>query len=124
MLLLHSRTRQRIADNGLAIPANCKVIDPEGYLDMIMLEKHVELIVTDSGGVQKEAYFHQVPCIALRDETEWWSLSSYGGITWPRQKVMGSILQRSFSVGNMDQSPYGDGHASGRIVDTIKQFSA
>lgn len=68
---LHPRTKNRLNKFGLRLPANFRAIDPVGYLDMVMLEKHAYLIATDSGGVQKEAYFYQVPCITLRDETEW-----------------------------------------------------
>jgi len=68
---LHPRTRKRLQEFSLTMPASVKMIDPVGYLDMVMLEKHAALIATDSGGVQKEAYFHSVHCITLRDETEW-----------------------------------------------------
>lgn len=78
ILPLHPRTRKRLQEFGLSLPASVKVIEPVGYLDMIMLEKHAALIATDSGGVQKEAYFHKVPCITLRDETEWVELVDAG----------------------------------------------
>jgi UDP-GlcNAc3NAcA epimerase len=67
---LHPRTAQRIEDFGLELPSSIISIDPVGYLDMVMLEMNAQLIATDSGGVQKEAYFHQVPCVTIRDETE------------------------------------------------------
>lgn len=78
VLPLHPRTRKRLEEFRLVLPSSVNSIDPVGYLDMVMLEKHAALIATDSGGVQKEAYFHRVPCITLRDETEWVELIEVG----------------------------------------------
>ncbi|MDL2281691.1 UDP-N-acetylglucosamine 2-epimerase (non-hydrolyzing) [Parabacteroides sp. OttesenSCG-928-G06] len=75
VLPLHPRTRQALQAYGLlSLLENhpgIKLIAPLPFLDMVMLEKHADLILTDSGGVQKEAYFHHTPCITLREETEW-----------------------------------------------------
>jgi len=58
--------------------SNIKLIDPVGYLQMLYLIKHCSLIITDSGGLQKEAYFFEKPCVTIRDETEWTELVKYG----------------------------------------------
>ena len=78
VLPLHPRTRLRLEQMGLLMPPNVYVIDPVGYLEMVWLEMNCRLIITDSGGVQKEAYFHGKPCVTLRDETEWTELVELG----------------------------------------------
>ena len=67
---LHPRTRKLMATWGIE-PASVRLVDPLGYLDMARLVRHAAAVFTDSGGLQKEAYFHRVPCVTLRDETEW-----------------------------------------------------
>lgn len=115
---LHPRTRAVIRDNSPAI----RMIDPLGYLDMASLEKHARLIVTDSGGVQKEAFFHRVPCVTLRDETEWVELVELGWncIVPPitADAVREGILA-AISDGPGKEPPaelYGGGQAAERIV--------
>jgi UDP-GlcNAc3NAcA epimerase len=71
ILPLHPRTRKIIAKNGFQLNSNIKVIEPVGYFEMLELELNCMCIITDSGGVQKEAYFMKKPCITLRDQTEW-----------------------------------------------------
>lgn len=71
VLPLHPRTRKYLEEFGIRIPANIRIIEPVGYFDMLELEEACEGIVTDSGGVQKEAYFFGKPCVTLRDQTEW-----------------------------------------------------
>ena len=71
VLPLHPRTKKFIEEYGLNFAEDIKVIEPVGYLEMLMLEGNSQKIVTDSGGVQKEAYFMSKPCITMRDETEW-----------------------------------------------------
>ena len=72
-LPLHPRTRAAIERAGFALAdwPNIKVVPPQGYLDMLMLEQNARMILTDSGGIQKEAYWLKVPCVTLRNETEW-----------------------------------------------------
>jgi UDP-GlcNAc3NAcA epimerase len=69
---MHPRTKKMIAELSLGtMLSGVTVCEPAGFLDMVCLERNARLILTDSGGVQKEAYFHRVPCVTLRDETEW-----------------------------------------------------
>jgi UDP-GlcNAc3NAcA epimerase len=75
---VHPRTRQALGRRAWRPAAGLRLIDPVGYLDMVMLEKRARLIATDSGGVQKEAYFYRVPCATLRTETEWTELVASG----------------------------------------------
>jgi UDP-GlcNAc3NAcA epimerase len=78
ILPLHPRTRMKLQQMDISLPNNVKLVDPVGYLEMIWLEVNSKLIATDSGGVQKEAYFHGKMCVTLRDETEWLELVEGG----------------------------------------------
>lgn len=124
VLPLHPRTRARLDAFGLRMPGNLHLIDPVGYLDMVMLEKHACLIATDSGGVQKEAFFHRVPCVTLRDETEWVELveAGWNRIVPPRDagEIATSMIEASRSKG-CDVSPYGSGDAAGEIAECLSQ---
>lgn len=121
---VHPRTRQAIRERGAELIASgrARLIDPVGYLDMVMLESSAGVIATDSGGVQKEAFFFKVPCVTLRDETEWVELLHNG---WNRlappvdtQTVVNAILS-AHGVQGLDEHPYGDGSASSKIVERI-----
>ena len=80
VLPLHPRTRRVLVDSGELgrYATRLHLIDPVGYLDMLMLEKNAALIATDSGGIQKEAFFYKIPCVTLRDQTEWVELVDFG----------------------------------------------
>ncbi len=80
VLPLHPRTRKALDKWGISSTGSpgLQVIEPVGYLEMMVLEKHARLIATDSGGVQKEAFFHRIPCVTLRDESEWVELIEQG----------------------------------------------
>lgn len=118
---LHPRTRKRLQEFGLNLPASVRVIDPVGYLDMVMLEKHAALIATDSGGVQKEAYFHKVPCITLRDETEWVELVEVGAnqLVGADASKISAALANICTIGNFGMDIYGLGNAGGKIADLL-----
>lgn len=122
VLPLHPRTRQAIERMGLVqkLSSRIKLIEPVGYLDMVMLEMHARVVTTDSGGVQKEAYFHRTPCITLRKETEWVELVDSGwNVLAGRDQVkfrgaFRAALNNSLPEWSADL--YGDGHAAEDIL--------
>lgn len=126
VLPLHLRTRSALERYEMAedAPGELRIIDPVGYLDMVMLEKNARLIVTDSGGVQKEAFFYRVPCVTLRDETEWIELVELGWnrIVAPKsaQVVCDGILSALDTKGQ-EATPYGRGDASYQIVRFLRE---
>lgn len=118
---LHPRTRNFLEkSNDLPIrDSHLYIIEPVGYLDMVQLEKYASVIATDSGGVQKEAFFHCVPCVTLREETEWIELleNACNRLVAPlnSESVVKTIKS---AVGTFVKviSPYGSGDASKRIA--------
>lgn len=121
---MHPRTRAVLAAQGrlATLPAALRVVDPVGYLDMVQLERHAALVATDSGGVQKEAFFHGVPCVTLRDETEWVELveAGWNRLAPPRDAAaVAAALTAALGTRGRDVRPYGDGDAARRIVERL-----
>lgn len=121
VLPLHPRTHKFIKDYGLTINDNIKIIAPVGYLDMINLENNSQKIVTDSGGVQKEAYFLQKPCITMRDETEWIETVENGWNTIVgsnKEKILDAII--NFNPKGEQKMAFGYGNAADIISEKLK----
>lgn len=122
---LHPRTRDAMIRTGLLVNAEKDLLltDPVGYLEMMILEEQALLIATDSGGIQKEAYFHQVPCVTLREETEWVELIETGWNTLcppiSSERISKTILD-TFGVQGKPSDLYGEGHAAQRIVRALR----
>lgn len=120
VLPIHPRTKKFIENYGLSFSDNVKLIDPVGYLDIIRLEKNCSKIVTDSGGVQKEAFFMDKPCITMRDETEWVETVENGWNTIvgaDKTKILNAI--QNFVPEFPKQNFFGDGNASEKIVELL-----
>lgn len=122
VLPLHPRTRGKLEQTGLTIENPLvHVIDPVGYLDMLQLESHAKKILTDSGGVQKEAFFVCVPCITMRDETEWTETVELGCnilVGADTEKILDAVER--FEVDFSSIAPvFGDGHAADRIAGRL-----
>jgi len=124
VLPLHPRTRKALGSLGIAIPAGLRLINPVGYLDMVRLTMAAKLVVTDSGGLQKEAYFHRVPCVTMRDETEWTELVESG---WNRlaPPVSGNAVAETVAAALAAPLPaqtpafYGTGKAADLIAERL-----
>src|SRR5207247_6847944 len=118
---IHPRTRAAIAAARLEVPANVKLIDPVGYLEMLVLEENAEAIVTDSGGVQKEAYFAGRPCITVRRVTEWTETVEAGwNVLVGTQPGRIADAMRTFRPAGDRPTLFGDGHASERVVEALE----
>jgi UDP-GlcNAc3NAcA epimerase len=117
---VHPRTRKALAELQLTPSANVRVIDPVGYLDMLALEKNARMVLTDSGGVQKEAFFFGIPCVTLRTETEWTELVEAGWnqvVGLDEGRILAAV--KEWKPAGARPSLYGKGDASERIADLL-----
>lgn len=127
ILPLHPRTKSKIKDfnlNRFFLNSHIKVVEPLDYFDMLTLESQAKMILTDSGGVQKEAYMLKVPCVTLRDETEWVETVTAKWNTLVGASNSGSILEAISKTKKPDEypTPFGDGSASKIIYDTLNEY--
>ncbi|MCP5266396.1 MAG: UDP-N-acetylglucosamine 2-epimerase (non-hydrolyzing) [Burkholderiaceae bacterium] len=116
---VHPRTRKLLADGGhLERMGDVRLLEPIPFLDMVALEQASRVVLTDSGGVQKEALFYHVPCVTMRDETEWVETVELG---WnrlagaDRDRIVAAFEDSLASEPSRDVAPYGAGDASDRI---------
>ena len=125
LLPLHPRTRNILNDLKLNIQ-NLTIIDPVGYLEMVWLIDNCDLVMTDSGGLQKEAFFFEKQCITLRDETEWVELVECGANTLvgaDKEKILQSYKNHSkFNINNAKLDLYGGGRASQLIIKELLEY--
>jgi len=124
---VHPRTRKVLsAATNLQNSSNLRVISPLSYLEMLILEKHAKAILTDSGGVQKEAFYLQVPCVTLREETEWPETIAVGAnhLAGTHPERILSALRLPFPDLSACRQPFGVGDASNKTVDEILALSS
>ncbi len=123
ILPLHPRTKKIIEASGMNIDKKrIMIIDPVGYLEMVYLLQNCKLVMTDSGGLQKEAFFFAKPCITLRDETEWVELVENGFNTVvgaDKEKIVKAFENQDYNI-DFGVDLYGNGRASSVIVKALK----
>jgi UDP-GlcNAc3NAcA epimerase len=123
---LHPRTRAKLAAYGLSFAPDVHVLDPVSYLEMLALERNARVIITDSGGVQKEAYLYRVPCVTLREETEWVETVEAGWNTLcaPSKRVVVRVASLTSSPHAPPVNATGMPRASDEIVRRLAESYA
>ncbi len=116
----HPRTRAAIASNNLLLGTNVALVDPLGYMDFAALASQARVILTDSGGLQKEAYWYGVPCVTLRPSTEWKDTVELGAnvLVDDDPDAIAKAAANAHMPPNRPQL-YGDGQAADRIADVL-----
>lgn len=122
ILPLHPRTRQKMDNLGLKLQ-NIQIISPVSYLEMIKFLKQCEVVITDSGGLQKEAYFFRKPCLTIRNETEWVELVEQGVnilVNTNKKEIIGAFHKiRNIAEEKFNVQMYGDGDACKKIIKIL-----
>jgi UDP-GlcNAc3NAcA epimerase len=117
---VHPRTKKFIMENSIQLPSSIRIVPPVSYFDMLVLGKNASAIYTDSGGLQKEAFFLRVPCVTLRRETEWTETVTSG---WNRLMTdHRGNAERITALSQPDLSLFGDGHAAEHHLQTLALF--
>lgn len=124
---VHPRTLAAFEAAGLldGLKRSCELVEPLGFLQMIALVAKCEAVITDSGGLQKEAYFLGKKCLVLRNQTEWHELvQSRNSFLWPEdcEETLKSLLLKALGEISVDVRPYGTGSSAKLISDTIKSY--
>lgn len=123
ILPLHPRTKKKVKKYGIELNSRVSIIEPVGYLEMLYLLKRTKLVMTDSGGLQKEAYFYKKYCITLRNETEWTELTElgYNFLSGSNsQKIFELYKRLSIKKPAFIANLYGNGKASEKIAEVLK----
>jgi UDP-GlcNAc3NAcA epimerase len=121
---VHPRTSAALVAHAIELPGNIRALRPVGFLEMVALEAHARAVLTDSGGVQKEAYLSGVPCLTLRGETEWTETVDAG---WNRvvatpPALIAALQDEEFMSGDRSRPTlYGDGRAAERVVAALER---
>lgn len=117
---VHPRTKKILAEHGLFFGNHVTLIEPIGYLEMLKYEEACTAVLTDSGGVQKEAFFFQKPCITMRDTTEWVELvtSGWNTLTGADTEKIISAIHGIYTPVDYPQL-YGDGHTAAQVINVL-----
>ncbi|MFL5926345.1 MAG: non-hydrolyzing UDP-N-acetylglucosamine 2-epimerase [Gaiellaceae bacterium] len=115
---VHPRTRHVLDEHGIALPDNVLAIEPLGYLEMLAFVAGADVVVTDSGGLQKEAYWLGVPCVTVRPNTEWVATVQVGANTLVDPDGLRRAVERATFPAAAPQL-YGDGHAAERVASAL-----
>lgn len=126
ILPLHPRTRKLFEQFGIETNlGEITVVEPLSFMDMVALEQAAKVILTDSGGVQKEAFFYRVPCITMRDETEWVETVELGWnqlVGAETTRILAAFEATVHNRVDLTCEPFGDGRAALRILNLLKEF--